>query len=459
MRFAKILSTVALSIAIVIPCAADEPGATPRPEANLLVDVSARLINSAVQHPVDRTAPVDEVIQETPTRGMGRTLATIRAELVPDARRGAIDIVFQGNNYSQTVGERANVFIYATTATRLDVRRRVLIDGTGIRTCAGPACADAFTTLLGIQSRTWPERLTEQVAKRVFDQSVDAAEAESGSKTARQVAARLEEDIAPTLAALSKSIGRELKAIQGAELRLQSFDFRTTATALQARLRFQAPVSPPPSGALPADVDLGVRFHESLANHAAQRELGGRSFGLNEVSKIHDSITRGLVLDGRQGADPKNVLKKIEKLIADLAGKPVTITFAKQAPLTVAFADQGFTVEFRFASIRQEKAVYSGLRVGAVYRFENAADGIHGVRLGAVQVAPFEEPGEPAKKAQPLPAQFRLLENALFSEVLTQRLTLAPLPLPEVVKGVRFPTPQVYARDGWLGLVWKLDAR
>jgi hypothetical protein len=458
-RFAKTLSSFALLGAILIPCAAQEPGAPPRQEANLLVDVSARLINGAVQHPVDRTAPVDEIIQETPICGMGRTIGVVRTELVPDARCAAIDVIFQGCNYSQTVGERANVFVYTTGVTPLDVRRRVLIDGTGIRTHAGPARADAFTTLLGIKSRTWPERLTEQIAKRVFDQTVDAAEAESGYKTARHVAARLEEDVSPRLASLSKSVGRELKAFQGAELALQSLDFSTTATALHARLRFKAPVSPPPSGALPADTDLGVRVHESLANHAAQLELGGRSFALNEISKIYNEVTRGLILDGRKGVDPKAGIKKLEKALADLAGKPVTITLAKKDPMTLAFADQGFTVEFRCASVRQDKAVYVGLRARAVYRFENAADGVHAVRQGSVKMDPFEEPTKSAKKAEPLPAQFRLIAKLLFDEVVTERLTLAALPMPEVVKGVRLQSPQAYARDGWVGLAWKLDTR
>jgi hypothetical protein len=458
-RLAKTLSSFALLGAILIPCAAQEPGAPKRQEANLLVDVSARLINAAITHPVDRTAPVDEVIQETPVCGIGRTIGAVRTELVPDARAAAIDVVFQGRNYSQTVGERTNVFVYTTGVTSLDVRRRVLIDGNGIRTYAGPAHADAFTTLLGIKSRTWPERFTEQVAKRVFDQTVDAAEAESGYKTAQHVAARLEEDVSPRLASLSKSVGRELKAFQQAELALQSLDLSTTTAAVQARLRFKAPVSPPPSGALPADIDLGVRVHESLANEAAQLELSGRSFTLNEVSKIYNEVTRGLILDGRKGADPKTGLKKIEKLVADLAGKPVTITFAKKDPMTVVFADQGFTVEGRFASIRQDKAVYAGLRVRAIYRFENAADGVHALRQGAVKVTAFEDPDKAAKKAEPLPVQFKLVVDALVNEVLTERLTLAPLPMPEVMKGVRFQAPQAYARDGWVGLAWKLDAR
>ena len=190
---------------------------------------------------------------------------------------------------------------------------------------------------------------------------MDAAEAESGRKTAQHVAARLEQEITPILASLSQSIGRELKAFQGADLTLQSLDFRTTATALHASLRFQTPVNPPPSGALPADTDLGIRVHESLANLEAQRELGGRSFRLDELSKIYNEVTRGLIRDGRKEADVKLGLKKVEKMLADLAGKPVTITLAKQRPLTVAFADQGFIVEARIATVRQEKAVYSGL--------------------------------------------------------------------------------------------------
>ena len=419
----------------------------------------ARLINGAVTHPIDRTAPVEEIIQETPVHGMGRTIGGIRAELVPDAHRAAIDIVFRGTNYSQTVGERANVFIYNTSVTQLDVRRRIVIDGTGIQSYAGPACGDAFTTLLGIKSRTWPAQFTEKLAKSVYDKSVDAAELESAHKTAQHVAVELEKDISPVLASLSKSVGRELKAFKQAELALQSLEFSTTATALHAHARFKTPVNPPPSGALPADTDLGVRVHESLANQEAQIELGGRSFALNELSKIYGEVTRGLIRDGRPEADTKLGLKKVEKLLADLAGKPVSLTLAKKSPLMIAFADQGFSVDVRIASVRQEKMLYAGLHARVVYRFENAADGVHAVRQGLVKVVPFEEAADPAKKAAPLPQSLRLLEGVLFEEVFAARLTLAPLPMPEVVKRVRLQPPQAYARDGWFGIAWKLAAR
>src|ERR1700677_713654 len=44
----------------------------------------------------------------------------------------------------------------------------------------------------------------------------------------------LAEDLTPTLASLSKSVGRELKAFRQAELSLQSLEFSTTASAVHA---------------------------------------------------------------------------------------------------------------------------------------------------------------------------------------------------------------------------------
>src|ERR1019366_2844108 len=245
------------------------------------------------------------------------------------------------------------------------------------------------------------------------------------------------------------------KAFQRADLGLESLKFRTTNQSLQARLRFSTPTSPPrPSAALPADIDLGVRVHDTLLNHESELELGGRSFQLNEVSKIQAQVTRGLVRDGRKNADAREGLKKLEKLAAELAGKPVAITFAKKGPMTVAFADQGFHVEFRIASIRQEERIYSGLRVKATYQFENAADGVHAVRQGPVQVAPFVELGEAPQKVEPLPAPFRLLENRLFSEILAERLTLTLPAMPATIANVRLQGPRAYARDGWIGIAW-----
>ena len=119
----------------------------------------------------------------------------------------------------------------------------------------------------------------------------------------------------------------------------------------------------------------------------------------------------------------------MEKLLADLSGKPVTINLPKLNPLIVKFADQGFALEAHVASIRIDKIDYAGLRIKAAYRLENAKDGVHAVRKGPVQFV-LDAP-QPGQKLGELPAEFRVLLEALFAEFMKERLTLAALPIPE----------------------------
>ena len=426
---------------------------------HLLVDVSAALINAAVQRSVDRTDPVEEEIQDTPVRGMGRTVGTIRAELIPDGRRAAVDLVFQGGVWSRTVGARGTIRIHTVTATPFDVRRRITVDEKGIHAFDGPACAVASTKLLNITSTMDFDRLAMQIAREGYKRRERDAEVEASVKTTRKLVAGLADELSPTLASASQAMGRELLSYRRVGLSLEGLGFNTTPAFLQAALRFDLPARSQPDRILPlpADIDLGMRIHESVANEAAQTELGGHVFELGGVSKLYGEITRGLIRDGRKNADKKGSLQKIEKAIADLAGHPVAVTLAQKDPVTVAFADNGFSVEIRVAKVRQDKVTFAGLRIKAAYRFENLKDGVQAVRSGPIQF--FPEKGQPEQKIEALPAPVLLLLEVLAPEVLTDRVILNPLPMPATLTSLRLQPPRAFSGDGWFALTWKLVAR
>ncbi len=459
MKLAKALLLVlipgAVSALLLIPCAADEPGAKPHLQANLLVDASAALINAVVQRPIDRTEPVHEIIQDTPICGIGRTLGTVRAELVPDPHHAAVDLILQACVYSRTVGTRQTILIHTCGTTPLEVRRRVSADDKSIRLFAGPSCAVSTTCLLDVTSTMDMDCLAIRMTRRGFENNKPAAEAESAWKAARRASHRLDEELTPILASASEALGRELLAFRRAGLCLEALEFSTTPAIVQARARFATPGRPQPIPvSLPPDFDLAVRIHESVASEAAQKEFGGRSFPLTGISKVYGDLTRGLILDDRPLAAQKADLKTMEKLLADLAGKAVTINLGKE-PLIVRFAEQGFSLEGHVASIRQDQVDHAGLRFKVAYRLENARDGVHAVRKGPVQF--FPEPAQPGQKVAKLPAGDLALLETLFAEFLKERLKLAALPMPEGLSS-RLDPPRAYARNGWFALVWKLGA-
>ena len=173
MKLAKAVLIVfmidSMSALSLLPCVADEPGDKPRREPNLLVDASAALINAAVQRPVDRTEPVGEIIQDTPVCGIGRTVGAVRAELVPDPHRAAIDVILQACVYSQTVGTRNTILIHTAGTTPLEIRRRVVMDDKGIRLFAGSSRAVSNACLLDVTSTMDFDCLAIKMTRRGFE--------------------------------------------------------------------------------------------------------------------------------------------------------------------------------------------------------------------------------------------------------------------------------------------------
>lgn len=451
------LCVLVVSISVIAwasQLASDAQDAKTKRQPNLLVDASSGLINELIAQRVDRTEPTRETILDTPVTGISRTTGFLTAELLPDPSRANIDIVLRGQVYSQSVGKRPHVNVYANTTTPLEVRRRVIIDDKGIRSLRGPMFGDSRMEILDVNSGydiDWPAR---RIAREAVYRSQAEAEAESTSKTVCGVADRLAQDLAGPLSDASKGIGAGLTRVKEAGLMLEQIDFNTTGSFLQARLRIATPGQKPPAYVppMPDDIDLGIRVHDSLVNEAARVVYGGRSFKLEEVSKFYEEVTLGFLRDARKDVDQKDSLKTLEKLLATFAGKPTTITVAKDDPITVAFIDQGFTIDIHVATIQQADVTYAGSRVKATYAFENTRDGVLLVRKGAIRLTPLEPTGKQQKPTIALVTS----QEILFSEVLKQRLILADVPMPDALAKVRLMQPRVGARDGWIGLAWNV---
>ena len=427
----------------------------PEKTPNLLLDISGAAINTAVQRSVDQTDPVEEYIQDTPVRGLARTLGSVHAELVANPNQAMIDVVLRGQVFGRTVGIRPFVYVHASSVTSLDVRRRVVVDRNGIRTFAGPMFADTTIHLHDVVSKNEPDYRAMSFARQGAIRSLPMAEGETAYKTAKKAADGLAQELAPPLISVSQSVGLALRGAAKDGVKLETFDLNTTSTALQARVRF-ATAERSPAGAvpdLPADIDLGLRVHQSLVNEASQKKLAGHTFLITEISKLYDETSQGLLLDGRKDPSLKDVLKTIEKLLADIGAKNATITLTHKDPMTVAFRDQGFLVQMNVASIQMNNKTYEGVRVTAAYRIENSRQGVHVVRQGLVKFLPPDEPTPPAEKLEPQPPTFLIVREILFAEVLKERL-IVTIPLSDALPNVHFLPPRAGARDGWLGIGW-----
>lgn len=445
-----VVSAIALglSFATLQFSASGEP-ATSDKKPNLLIDISAALVNAVVQRSVDKTDPVQEIIQDSPVHGMARTIGNVSPELVPNARHAVLDVFLRGNVYSRTIATRPHVFLSTTTEIPLEVSNRIVIDEKGARIFHGRASATATTTLHGVSSRAEPDVIGMRVAGQLFQKHKKYAEAESASKTAWRASNELAAELTPALTAASDA----LKAVRKAGLVLESMKFSTSADSMHANFCLAAPgrsgagVAP----ALPDGIDLGVRVHESLLNETAQALYGGKSFPLDKVNQLYEEVTLGMLIDSRKENVRKDTLKTLEKVLADLIGQ-ATMTFARNNPMTVAIVEQGFTIEIQVDSIQEAKQAYAGSKVSAGYRLEHSAHGVHLVRKGPVRLVPNAATG----KLKAAPASYVFAQEMLFAELLKERLTLAPLPMPAALSRLQLSTPRAATRGGWLGVVWNL---
>jgi hypothetical protein len=328
------------------------------------------------------------------------------------------------------------------------------MDEYGINLCRGPSGAVACTELLDVCSTADMDYLAKCLVRRGFQNTKPYAEAESAGKTIAHVVDGLDDELRPALTTASAAVGRELRAFHKSGIRLEAMQFSTSATSLQGAFRFATPGRKPPVPVqLPPDIDLAVRLHESVAAEVAQTEFGGRTFPLGEVSNIYNELTRGLILDARSDADAKADLEKLTKLAVELAGKNVAVTLPKKDPLVVKFADQGFTLEGRVASVQQDKTKYAGLRVNVAYRLANRADGVYAIRQGPIRVT--LSPADPEKKLEAMPQAIAVVMETLLGDFMKERLKLAPLPVLEPI-AARLAPPQAAAGNGWFAVTWKL---
>lgn len=445
-----------LPVLLLVPAGAfvqSEEAKKPVPAATLYMDASGRLISQLVSQPVDDQEPYADVIEGTPVYGRRRTLGSVRAELVPDAHSGAVDIVVDGTAYSNEVGVRRLTRVFTTTTTTFEARQRLTFDAKAITSRRERPFAHACITLLGVidlfgDSDTAPAILT-RLGFRADRQHLETIVA---GKAMAEASAKLESRINPLLEKASKEIGRGIAFVKDLGVELPPPGFVTTNRWLGFRLAVGASdASALP--ALPENADLAARLHENAVNAAAQTALGGNTFRFSEVLRTVNQLTEPLLRDPRDEAERLKGVKGIETLLKMVKGAAPELTLAMDDPVTLRFTDAGFRVEAHLASVKGAGKVVPNLRIRAAYRIENSPAGVRGVRTGPVSLLID-------KKAEPAPEPVRDVLMAIANEVFLERVALADIAFPREL-GVTAPLSALRAEttERWILLSWRLGPK
>jgi hypothetical protein len=438
-------------------------GAPAKKEAgppNLVLDISAALVNKAVHRSVDRTEPFEDVILERLVEGIGRTQGTVHAELIPDACRAAVDVVVDGTMTSTEVTCLGFLRLHTFTATPFVARHRVTFEGRGIRSYVGPVQAHAVSSLRCVTDRAGdPYAPGTQLAKLGFCMDKEEAEAEASAHTADRLAERMGADLAVELAKAGPAIAGGLGLYRAAGLDPRDLSFNTTSERMQVQLRFAIPGRPRPALPPPAagDADLVGRVHQSVLNEMARATLGGKTFSPAELLKVGQAALGQLIRAGRLDPKQQDDGLLMEKLLAGLGKQTVAITLATNDPVRVSFTDKGVKVEVHLAELRLAGVAVPGVTVGAIYGLERSGGKVQGLRQGPVTFRSGAGSSASEKKPQQPGATLAPLIQALFAQILPEQLILRDLSMPEPVSGLGVLVAlRAEARDGWLMVAWKL---
>jgi len=412
---------------------------------NLFADVSAELIAAAMSEDVDETAPVEDVILGTRIRGTGHTTGSVTAKLVPDELRGVVDVTFLGVTKTDNVGTNGPVRIYSNGVTRLGVCKRIWIDADGLSSL--PAIAKAITDsdITDIHGG----RMAERIAWNRAGQQQYRAQQIASEHAQQRVNRRVDDETVEMLDRANDAFVKKFRQpLMERNLFPQIFDFSTTTewlklVGLQAG-RYQLAAPTEPATKLIENHDLALRIHQSMIDNLAAGSVAGRT--------VRDETFRS-VLVALLGKLPEE-LKETE----DQA--PWAITFAARQPVSVEFADGGFTVTIRGRRYYRGDESYPGMNVTAAYKFSEADGGFKAIRQGELKIFPPGFVPGSGKRLSAREVTIRTLLKRRFGKIFEEEFLVEQIELPERWSKVGKLQPvQLVGEGTWLTVAWRRVAQ
>jgi hypothetical protein len=413
---------------------------------NLFLDVDESLLATAVNRPVDETAPINDVVLGTRIRGSGRTTGLVLLDFVPALERAVVDLHLDATNHSDTRGSQGPVTVHTLGTTKIDARKRILIDDQRVMALPVEAHADTDARTAGIGvSKRFGKRLIRKIATRKIAEMRPQAEAVSAAKASARARQQFEEQTASAIAQASRDYQARFRqplierGWYPELLHMSTTDSRLSVTARKAISDQIGAFSAPP--AVDSDAVLAARVHETLVNNAAEITLGGRTitqqFVEDQIKKNNGTLPEAL------GNDPDQ--------------QPWSITFAKRRPVELDAGDDRVKVTVRGSRFTSGEREFSAMDIWAAYRIEPAPGGVRLVRDGDVQIYP---PGFVPGGGEKLTVQETSLRRILqkrFNKVFKEVVDVEPLRLPgDLERAGPLPMEQLVARkDGWVALGWR----
>jgi hypothetical protein len=411
----------------------------PPVDANLLVDVSREFLGAVIEEPIDRTEPVCDVILKTRIRGTGRTIAKVGVELVPNDQVAEVDFVTTGTTTTQTVGVNGPVQLYSDSTIPFQIHQRATFRPDGVLAEGTWSHADNRSTLTGLTTDLGCllDRVVQKIACKQYRKNKDKADAIASRHAEDKYIQGALAEAGPKLDEADRSFKKGLADLRAKGVVLAALRFSTSRDTLYVRASVAGPgiaaFGPPPT--LKERSYLSVRVHESFINEAARANLAGKTFTGEQLEDEAKNLGSG----------------KTPKQADDTDW---SITFAKEKPVEVAYADQGFRMVIRLAEFTSSDNEYSGMDMTVKYKFQKAGATIKAVRSGPIEAFP---PGfQAGKKLSARQQAMRTVLQKRFGKIFKEELEITDMELPDdLQKAGPLVATRAEADRGWLLLTWR----
>jgi hypothetical protein len=220
--------------------------------------------------------------------------------------------------------------------------------------------------------------------------------------------------------------------------------FSTLASGLQiagisaSATQLAAPSAPP---ALTQPSDLAVSVHESMVNNLAANIFTGMHLTDEMAMRTAKDLTGSVPEKMKPGPDQE----------------PFTIIFPPERiprvnPVTVTFADNGFTITLRGQEYYVGDRKQPGMDVTAIYKFVKTPEGYNAVRQGDLQIYGFgQKPG--AKRSVRQQGIYTALQ-AKFGKIFEPEMKFRGFKFAQgrLANAGTFIPSEIISQNGWIAI-------
>lgn len=410
---------------------------------NLILQVSAGVVDAGLGRPVDETEPVRDVILKADIFGTGHTTGRVTVELAPNAQHAALDAVLRGNIESRTTGYRGPARVFSDSVTEITSRKPLLVDAEHVWALPAKSRAVTRTKITGVRVVRGGKRLERLVWRRACSQKSQAEWV--GARHAEQrVSRRVDQQTGQLVGEANQAFREKFRRpLADRNLFPELLRFHTTQDALHGTARYAGPAGLAASNPLPEipeKHDLVLCLHESMINNLMDAALSGM---ILQEEELRSQMTEAF------GPLP-------ERLQPDEDEEPWAVTFAAYRPISVAFGNGRFKVTIRGRKYARGEEEYSGvtMNVSAEYEIRKTPDGFKAVRQGELEVFP---PGfvQGEDKLSTRQQVLRTLLQKKFGKIFDEEWTPKPLVLPgRWEKAGELAMTEWSVSNGWILVAW-----